>query len=119
MDFKLYLINRQLDLLCLRADHIAPGACRDLLIRRIERLNIEHHLSLARLLPSGASSDAPKPCDCDSRTVNRSSDSTRIGRFGVYVTLHLVGKKGNRIRPVTNQSQQGRTSKVDLRCALT
>jgi hypothetical protein len=26
------------------------------------------------------------------------------------VTLHLVGKKGNRIPPVTNQSQQGGSS---------
>ena len=30
--------------------------------------------------------------------------------FGVCVTLHLVGKKGNRIPPVTNQSQQGGSS---------
>ena len=38
-------------------------------------------MSLASMLPSGTSSDAPEPRDCDSRTVSRSSDSTRIGRI--------------------------------------
>ena len=32
----------------------------------------------ASMLPSGTSSDAPKPRDCDSRTVSRSSNSPRI-----------------------------------------
>ena len=49
MDCKLYHIIRHLDLLCTRADRIVPGACRDSLIRRIERLNFLHHLRLAEL----------------------------------------------------------------------
>jgi hypothetical protein len=53
MDFKLYLIKRQLDLLCVRADRIAPGACRDSLIRRIECLSIEHYLRLVKLSAVG------------------------------------------------------------------
>jgi hypothetical protein len=53
MDFKLDHIVRQLDLLCARADSIGPGACRDLLIRRIERLHMEHHLRLAELAAVG------------------------------------------------------------------
>jgi hypothetical protein len=53
MDFKLYLIVRQLDLLCFRADRIVPGACRDSLIRRIERLNLDHHLRLAKVTAVG------------------------------------------------------------------
>lgn len=54
MDFALYLINRQLDLLCVRADRIVPGACRDSLIRRIACLNIEHHLRLIELAAVGS-----------------------------------------------------------------
>ncbi len=54
MDFQLYLINRQIDLLCLRADRIGPGACRKSLIRRIERLHIEHYLRLAKLAAAGS-----------------------------------------------------------------
>jgi hypothetical protein len=53
MDYKLYCLNRQLDLLCTRVDRIGPGACRDSLIRRIEILNIRHHLRLAELAASG------------------------------------------------------------------
>jgi hypothetical protein len=53
MDFKLYLINRKLDSLCLRADRLGQGASWDSLIRRIERLNIEHHLRLAELAAVG------------------------------------------------------------------
>jgi len=49
MDFDLYRINRQLDLLCVRADRILPGACRNSLIRRIAHLNVKHHLRLAKL----------------------------------------------------------------------
>ena len=49
MDFELHHINRQLDLFCLRADRIGPGACRDSLIRRIAHLNIEQRLRLAKL----------------------------------------------------------------------
>ena len=44
-----------------------------------------HHDSgsnvVAGMLLPCASGDAPEPCDCDSRTVDRSSDSTRIGRI--------------------------------------
>jgi hypothetical protein len=54
MDFDLYRINRQLDLLCVRADRIGPGACRNSLIRRIAHLNVEHHLRLATLSAVGA-----------------------------------------------------------------
>jgi hypothetical protein len=49
VDYKLYCLNRQLDLLCTRADRIGPGACRDWLIRRIEDLHVRHHLRLAEL----------------------------------------------------------------------
>jgi hypothetical protein len=52
MTFKLYSICRQLDLLCIRADRISAGLCRDSLIRRIEDLNVEHHLLLAKLAVS-------------------------------------------------------------------
>jgi len=52
MDYKLYRIIRQLDLLCTRADCIGPGVCRDSLFRRIEILNIRHHLRLAELAAS-------------------------------------------------------------------
>ena len=55
------------------------------------------------MLPSGASSDAPKSCDCDSRTVNRRSGLDAYWTdSGVGVTIHLAGK----------------ISKVDLRCLL-
>jgi len=54
MDFKLYHIVRRLDLLCLRADRIGPGGCRDFLIRRIAGLNIERHLRLAKLAAVGS-----------------------------------------------------------------
>ncbi len=37
----------------------------------------------------------------------------RIGRIRVYVALHLVGEKSNRIPPLTKN-----LCKVDLRCAL-
>ena len=53
MDYKLYCLNRQLDLLRTRVDRIGPGACRNSLIRRIEILNICHHLRLAELAASG------------------------------------------------------------------
>jgi hypothetical protein len=53
MDYKLYRITRQLDLLCVRVERIGPGACRDSLIRRIENLTIRHHLRLAELAASG------------------------------------------------------------------
>lgn len=53
MDFDLYCINRQLGLLCVRADRIGPGACRDSLIQRIAHLNIERHLRLAKLAKVG------------------------------------------------------------------
>ena len=49
MNFTLYRIDRQLDLLSTRADRIKPGLCRDCLIRRIARLNIAHHLILAKM----------------------------------------------------------------------
>ncbi len=49
MDYTLYRINRQLDLLAIRANRIGPGPCRDSLVRRMERLNVVHHLILARL----------------------------------------------------------------------
>jgi hypothetical protein len=49
MNFTLYRINRQLELLSTRVDRIKPGPCRDSLIRRIDRLNIAHHLILAKL----------------------------------------------------------------------
>jgi hypothetical protein len=49
MNFILYRINRQLDLLSTRADRIKPGPCRDCLIRRIARLNVAHHLILAKM----------------------------------------------------------------------
>jgi hypothetical protein len=48
LKFKLYCINRQLDLLTARADRIGPGPCRDSLILRIAALNIDHALTLAR-----------------------------------------------------------------------
>jgi len=53
MDYKLYCLNRQLDLLRTRVDRIGPGACRNSLIRRIEILNICHHLRLAELAAAG------------------------------------------------------------------
>jgi len=53
MDYELYFLTRQLDLLCTRADRIGPGACRYSLIRRIETLSIRHHLRLAELAASG------------------------------------------------------------------
>jgi len=40
---------RQLDLLSTRADCVNPGPCRDSLVRRIEQLNVAHHLILAKL----------------------------------------------------------------------
>jgi hypothetical protein len=49
MNFTLYRINRQLDLLSTRTDRIKPGPCRDSLIRRITRLNVAHHLILAKM----------------------------------------------------------------------
>jgi len=58
MDSELHRIVRQLDLLCFRADSIGPGACRDSLIRRIARLNVEHHLHLAKLAAFGISEKA-------------------------------------------------------------
>ncbi len=53
-ELHLYRINRQLDLLSTRADRIKPGACRDALIRRMERLNIAHHLVLAKMKKGSA-----------------------------------------------------------------
>jgi hypothetical protein len=52
MHFKLYRINRQLDSLCALADRVGAGARRDSIVRRIEHLNLEHHLLLARLAAS-------------------------------------------------------------------
>jgi hypothetical protein len=49
MNFSLYRINRQLDLLSTRADRIKAGPCRDSLIRRIARLNVARHLILAKM----------------------------------------------------------------------
>jgi hypothetical protein len=45
----LYRINRQLNLLFTRADRCKPWPCRDSLVRRIERLNVAHHLILAKM----------------------------------------------------------------------
>jgi hypothetical protein len=45
--YRLYLIRRQLDLLCYRADRLPDCPCRDSLIRRIEALNIACGLLLA------------------------------------------------------------------------
>jgi hypothetical protein len=56
MSFDLYYVNRQLDLLCVRADRISAGLCRDSLVRRIERLNMIHHLLLAKLAAAGKQS---------------------------------------------------------------
>jgi hypothetical protein len=39
---RLYLIRRQLDLLCYRADRLKPGPRRDTLVRRIEALNVAY-----------------------------------------------------------------------------
>jgi hypothetical protein len=49
MNFTLYRINRQLDLLTTRSDRIKPGPCRDCLIRRIAFLNAARHLILAKM----------------------------------------------------------------------
>jgi len=49
MNFTLYRINRQLDLLSTHADRIKPGPCRDCLTRRIALLNAAHHLISAKM----------------------------------------------------------------------
>ncbi len=49
MNFTLYRINRQLELLSTRTDRIRARPCRDSLIRRMERLNIAHHLVLVKM----------------------------------------------------------------------
>ena len=65
---------------CVGTDtHYRPAVVRN-------RSQRSHHRSFRRhapgsnvfgsMLPSGASSDAPKPCDCDSRTVNHRAEST-------------------------------------------
>lgn len=43
---RLYVIGRQLDLLCYRADHLNPGPRRNDIIERIEALNITFALAL-------------------------------------------------------------------------
>ena len=54
MNFTLYCIKRLLDLLSTRADRIKPGPCRDSLIRRMECLNVAHHLVLAEMKKASA-----------------------------------------------------------------
>ena len=39
--YRLYVIMRELDLLCYRADRLKPGPRRDALVRLIEALNVE------------------------------------------------------------------------------
>ena len=43
---RLYVIIRELDLLCYRADYLPAGVRRDLLIERIARLNRAYLLAL-------------------------------------------------------------------------
>jgi len=43
---RLYVIRRELDLLCYRADYLPAGVRRDLLIERIARLNRAYLLAL-------------------------------------------------------------------------
>ena len=51
--FALYYVNRQLDLLCTRADRVRAGSCRDSLVRRIENLHVVHHMLLGKLAARG------------------------------------------------------------------
>ena len=51
--FSLYHVNRQLDLLCIRADRVKSGSRRDSLVRRIEHLHIVHHMLLGKLAARG------------------------------------------------------------------
>ncbi|SFS08757.1 hypothetical protein SAMN05421771_1531 [Granulicella pectinivorans] len=46
MNLRLYHINRQFDLLSIRAARCKSGQCRDSLLRRIECLNVAHHFIL-------------------------------------------------------------------------
>jgi len=43
----LYIIQRQIDLLCYRVDRLKPGPRRDALVRRLEARHIEYGLALA------------------------------------------------------------------------
>jgi hypothetical protein len=53
MNIELCTIIRQLDSLCSLADRVGAGARRDSIVRRIERLNLAHHLLQAKLAAGG------------------------------------------------------------------